>query len=315
MRWIAVLLIAAACHRRTTTTPSSLEGEGWKDKGEVFKNSYQEVLAALKHQDDKLGRALTAIAFLTAAGVALYTQIGTDSKLTFDSQSMPVTTFFFMAFVISIVLALGFILAAIGPSTTYRDPNQLYPVDRSLLFYSSIRTDKAWDKYMDESVGSLHERLARNFHYEAKNLSKRVHYKVARSREAGAFVYLAVLSLTLLGIFSVSPIHRDTRWWIASGVLLLISLLPVWDRWQMQHFEFPEAIPRESTYMWLSLAVASEGVLLWVGLEYEGQWWAVLYALSIVLISRLAFVREDFERFIPGMFVLGIALNILVFVK
>jgi hypothetical protein len=37
-----------------------------------FKQSYAEVLLFLKHQDDKINRVLTALAFLTAAGVTLY---------------------------------------------------------------------------------------------------------------------------------------------------------------------------------------------------------------------------------------------------
>jgi hypothetical protein len=45
-------------------------------KWAIFQHSYDEVLAALKHQDDKLNRTLTALAFLTAAGVGLYTRFG-----------------------------------------------------------------------------------------------------------------------------------------------------------------------------------------------------------------------------------------------
>jgi hypothetical protein len=39
---------------------------------EGFKESYNEPLLFLKHQDDKINRVLTALAFLTAAGVTLY---------------------------------------------------------------------------------------------------------------------------------------------------------------------------------------------------------------------------------------------------
>ena len=38
----------------------------------VFSKSYDEVLLLLKHEDDKINRVLTALAFLTAAGVTLY---------------------------------------------------------------------------------------------------------------------------------------------------------------------------------------------------------------------------------------------------
>ena len=43
----------------------------WTGRAEIFEHSYDEV-TALKHQDDKLNRTLTALAFLTAAGIALF---------------------------------------------------------------------------------------------------------------------------------------------------------------------------------------------------------------------------------------------------
>ena len=49
-----------------------------RDHQDVFARSYDEVLAALKHQDDKLNRTLTALAFLTAAGVALFARAATS---------------------------------------------------------------------------------------------------------------------------------------------------------------------------------------------------------------------------------------------
>src|SRR3712207_6746276 len=38
---------------------------------EGLQNSYKEVLDATKHQDDKIGRIFTGVAFLTAAALAL----------------------------------------------------------------------------------------------------------------------------------------------------------------------------------------------------------------------------------------------------
>src|SRR4051794_32943287 len=52
----------------STPAPESLAAEEWEKRADVFARSYDEVLAALKHQDDKLNRTLTALAFLTAGG-------------------------------------------------------------------------------------------------------------------------------------------------------------------------------------------------------------------------------------------------------
>src|SRR5437764_717220 len=78
------------------TDPGS-EGSEWEGRSEVFARSYDEVLAALKHQDEKLNRTLTAIAFLTAAGVTLFTRLS-GSPIRFPESRISVTAFFFVVF-------------------------------------------------------------------------------------------------------------------------------------------------------------------------------------------------------------------------
>src|ERR1700694_2601919 len=189
----------------------------WKARAEVFEHSYEEVLAALKHQDEKLNRTLTAIAFLTAAGVTLYTTVGKNVSLTYDGMSANVPTFFFVLFLVLVVLALVSALAAIGPSTPLRDKSDYQGKSGSLIYYEFIRRDEEWPKYIDWAPAQLYEKLAKNFHNESLTIARRVRYKVARSRESGSFVQLVIISLSLLGIFSVESFSASTRWWIASS--------------------------------------------------------------------------------------------------
>lgn len=281
----------------------------WKTRKDVFEHSYSEVLSALKHQDDKLGRALTAVAFLTAAGVALYTQIGARSTVTFDDQSLGATAFFFMAFLFSVVLSLLVILAAIGPSATYRAKSGEWRSERSLIFYASIRGDDDWGSYLGMNALTLEQKLSRNFHHEAKVIAKRVHYKVARSREAGAFIYLAVTSLVLLGVFSMETISAEMRWWVASGTVMFLAALPLWDLYQMYAMDFVETRPDSASYIWLGVALLTGMNLLRIGPEDQGQWIAMAYSLTLVLLSRLAFVEAGRGRLLIYLAVVGIFIH------
>src|SRR4051794_3143616 len=85
---------------------------------EVFKIGYDEVLAALKHQDEKLNRWLTALAFLTAAGITIYTRVlpRTASLNHFPHSRYHVVPIFFIFFLVSTLAALIGVLGAVGPS-------------------------------------------------------------------------------------------------------------------------------------------------------------------------------------------------------
>ncbi|HEV2757339.1 MAG TPA: hypothetical protein VG318_16360 [Actinomycetota bacterium] len=279
---------------------------------EIFKQSYAEVLAALKHQDDKLGRALAAQAFLTAAGITIYTQLGKDSTLTFADQALTAPLFFFLAFLVSIALALGFTLSAIGPSTPYKKKEPR--VTRSLIFYAAIRNDDKWDSYLkDKTPAELSEMLAANFHAEAKDLARRVNYKVRRAREAAAFLYLGLTSLAVLGVFSQPRISESTRWAIASGVLVLSALLPLWDYFHMARLHFPEDDPDQRSYVLLGCAVALGLVLLAIAPSYEAEWAALSYALALVLTSRWGLLSWAFARnLLGGTLAIGLAILAVV---
>lgn len=299
--------------KKAAPPPPRDEFTEWKRRTDVFEQSYKEVLNALKHQDDKLGRALTAQAFLTAAGITIFTQLGVHQILTFDGQPLRATRFFFVSFVVSIALALAFTLSAIGPSTPYRR-SRGPGVRGSLLFYASIRLDKEWADRIEKTESiPLQEMLARDFHEEAEKLSHRVHYKVTRAREAAAFVILALASLAVLGTFSLTGIGPATRWWIASGILLLFAMLPLWDIFHMQTLSFPEGNADWTSYSLLFVSIALGGVLLGVAPSQETHWLAISYMLGLILASRLGFVSRSFARTLFAIItVAGVTMLIVV---
>jgi hypothetical protein len=190
-------------------------------KVEAFEKSYSEVLAALKHQDDKLNRTLTALAFLTAAGVAIFVNLDTGNPaVRFDETGPSVGAILFVLFMSAVAVALLSALSAIGPGKPLANDQD---TRTSLLFYPLIAQDD-WDAMKKKDDAGLENELIDNYHHEARDIAYRVRYKVARARESSAFVQLAIVALTLLGIFETRPLSMTTRWWIAAGFITVVLL-------------------------------------------------------------------------------------------
>jgi hypothetical protein len=277
----------------------------WKGIADVYEKSYDEVLSALKHQDDKLNRTLTAIAFLTAAGVALFVNaIKISPPVHFGESTWSVTSFFFLIFLGAVVFALLFALTAIGPNRALprlgRRPQRGPEEWPSLIFYQRIVLDAGWDSRIAEKDADwLQQCLARNFHNEAKTIGKRVEYKVAGSRQSGACVQMALLALSLLGIFSITQISIERRWWIAAVLITLVLVLPLLDAAHMWKFQFPEAsglAERKLSYGLVATTAVFGILLLFTAPHTHRHWWAILYCLVAVFAIRLAFVHEWLAR-------------------
>jgi hypothetical protein len=258
----------------------------------IFERSYDEVLAALKHQDDKLNRTLTALAFLTAAGVTLFLSLERIAEprdpVYFPEGGASVTAVMFVIFLVAVALALITALAAIGPGTPLRFRSGAARSERtSLLFYALIATDSNWEGRYELQDNELNDELGRNFHAEAQNIAKRVRYKVARSRESGAFVQLAILSLTLLGIFEARGLTHSARWWIVSALIVVVLALPLWELVQMQRYGYED--PNwGAPYVWLTIMVLIVAALLVYGELTDHHWEVLYYALFALLLSKLS---------------------------
>lgn len=296
-------------------------------KRDVFEHSYNEVLAALKHQDDKLNRTLTALAFLTAGGVTLYLNLepttaaspgmcGAQGPMCFAGEGGPsVTAVMFVVFLGSVALALLTALAAIGPGSSLRFPTSDGPRRPSLLFYTMIARDRAWDSQYEAPSEELEETLAKNFHSEAQVIARRVRYKIARSRESGAFLQLAILALSLLGIFGARGLSVDARWWIATALIICVLMLPFWEFVQMLRYKYVSRTKRVwLPYAALAASVVLTIVLLVVGKFTSDRWEALYYALFVVLLSRLALLSPIAAKVllwpaaVPGLVLLLMAI-------
>ncbi|QHT54679.1 hypothetical protein GXP71_00215 [Cellulomonas sp. H30R-01] len=183
---------------------------------DLLRESYGEVLDAVKHQDDKIGRLLTGLSFLTAATLSL-AALGGANYVTRQFHIAPFTTPLALialgAFIVGMVFAVVLLLAAF--STPLRLPGQQRTAPRTpsvdwsngvkgspVYFYEIIRLSREhWQKKMtsdsaEQDEGLLRERVG-SLIDETHNLAARATYKHERITEATAVVVAALLALLL----------------------------------------------------------------------------------------------------------------------
>jgi hypothetical protein len=297
---------------------TSQGSKGPLPKWQIFEHSYNEVLAALKHQDEKLNRTLTALAFLSAAGVALFLQLETArprlEPVEFPEGGPSVTAVLFVTFLIAVAIALVTALAAIGPGRALR----LRPREErepSLLYYGSIAnvSEAQWKKRLDhDGEDALTEALTANFHSEARKISHRVVYKVSRSRESGAFVQLAIVALGLLGIFEARGVSLITRWWLATGLIVLLLALLCWEAFRMNHDKYAN-VQFNCAYAALLAAALMATFFLAIAEAADEHWPALGYAVSVLVLSRLAAVGPTVATYTLGAALVLVLVPILTF--
>lgn len=289
-----------------------------KGRKEVFEHSYAEVLAALKHQDDKLNRTLTALAFLTVAGVALFPKI-TGAGIVFNGAGPGASAVLFVSFLASVALGVIVTLTAIGPGRPLPNaPSEEARAKRrpSLIFYARISRDKQWDEKFTWSPAKLAGQLAADFHCESKVIAERVDYKVARAREAIVWVELAIVALALMGIFGASGLSASARWWVASGLTVAVLAIPLWDLPLMRATNYVKSGEFSVAGYWILLAVViAATAFLVVGQLVGAQWQALGYAAVAFIFPRYAIVRSKaaLPMMVVGLVAAVPALLLIVF--
>lgn len=241
----------------------SLRGAGrdrhWPaDENLVF--SYREVLDATKHQEDKISRLLTAIAFLTAAVLALANLAGSDAvqqSFLVGTHGVRLSLLFLGIFLLSVIATVIILLSSVtaplrfpgapravdatkAPDVEWADPR--VPVSQIYFHEIAGASLAEWYQKWAANEGRLRRERRDSLIRETHNLAVRTEYKYDRMNEA-----VLVLSFGLSAL-------------AVTSVLLLASL------GQGAEVEFSPGM-RASLgavvfgYVWLQLFVASRDTL------------------------------------------------------
>lgn len=190
--------------------------------------AYGEVLDATKHQDDKIGRVLTSVAFLTAATLAL----ASLSSARFVTRRFDVSPFVLPLGLITLVIflvgvAFTVMLLLTSLATPLRLPGMVTSKHKHVEWAKGVRgsqlyfyeiaglTANEWARKWSAAPEELKKERLDSLVIETRNLADRTNSKYDRTTEAAALLSLALLAFALAVIFvaiaantpSSLPIH------------------------------------------------------------------------------------------------------------
>ena len=188
------------------------------DKLKLAKDSYAEVLDATKHQDDKIGRLLTSVAFLTAATLAL-AGLSSATFVTREFRVPPYTLrlglIALTVFLVGVVFTVMLLLTSLA--TPLRLPGLAQPGKRppmrwihdlptsQIYFHEIARVSlQEWERKWEVSADELKEERLRSLVRETHNLGVRTSSKYDRTTEATALLSLSLLAFALAIVFVAS---------------------------------------------------------------------------------------------------------------
>jgi hypothetical protein len=168
-------------------------------KLDLLKFSYQEVLDATKHQDDKIGRFLGAIAFLTAGTIAFGTRPELlTSAFEIDPGASPIALPRYLLAIFIGLISLSIVLLISGLGAVLHRPSP-GASPRSYLFFFDIadlpRAD--WEAVWREPPETVRDRILEQLPGEIQNIAQRAKKKYIRTSWAGGLLQVAVMFLVL----------------------------------------------------------------------------------------------------------------------
>ncbi|WP_144433829.1 Pycsar system effector family protein [Aeromicrobium erythreum] len=183
-------------------------------KLQLARETYLEVLDATKHQDDKIGRYLTALAFLTTGAITLlfrgdllrvrvaFEEQGSSSPAEYPLVGW-LTALFFACILGSVILLL------LSLSSPLRIPGRAAEagpkLDGSLLFYAYIGSERvsAWQDRWKDDTAKIEEQLSNQYVLESHNLAERARTKYRHTNEASTLFVLALYFLAFAVMLSI----------------------------------------------------------------------------------------------------------------
>jgi hypothetical protein len=175
------------------------------------KDAYQGLLDETKHQDDKIGRFLTVIAFLIAGALVFTSPEVLQARYAVGATHLRLPAIALITFLVLVVLSVLLYVLAIAPPLTIPSPPAARPGSaRSHLFFLLIarETKWSWDQLWDASDEELERQLLREYQREALNIAQRVNQKFERLNDASALFMVALLFFLLSTVLAVDVLQH-----------------------------------------------------------------------------------------------------------
>jgi hypothetical protein len=217
--WLQALL-----QRLTADTVPAPATDPLDERFGLLQFSYQEVLDATKHQDDKINRLLTTVAFITAAALAL-TTLGHDSApitatfLVDGRLALPLTSIGLAGFLAGVTVSV--ILLIVSMTTPLVLPGGSNPVTPAIEYVPGPKTGQfyfneivgsalpGWHRKWRQDISALKRERNDSLVRETHNLAVRTEYKYQRSNAAVAVLSFALLSFVLSAILILVAAERQ----------------------------------------------------------------------------------------------------------
>ena len=176
---------------------------------QLLQGSYKEVLDAVKHQDDKIGRLFAGVSFLTAASLAMANLGGSRylSQTYVDGPDVPLAmltlTSFLVVIVTSVMLLVGSLATPLRVPGLARGPRSRnvdwVGTEASQIYFSEISrvSTKEWEAKWKAPIASLERELVQTLVGETHNLAVRTQFKYGRMNEAISLLNLGLLFLSM----------------------------------------------------------------------------------------------------------------------
>jgi len=176
----------------------------------VVKQMFDHLVQLTSYEDEKAGRILASIAFLTVADVTLFASF-LGNHVTFRCLSWDLITIAFVGYISSVTVGTIFILTAFGPR--FKLPQSWKPVaagePKSVFFFQWIckEDEKDWCKYFLSSAPSMVEKKATaDLVYECYWIAGKISDKVTWINRRKMLFYLAMLCLVAQAAFGATSI-------------------------------------------------------------------------------------------------------------
>lgn len=275
-----------------------------RDKIDLLRASYKEVLEATEHQDEKIGRFLTAVAFLIIAAITLGSR-GDVLNVAYQLQQPPAKPVRLPAYLLVVFLCLilvTLVLLVTGLGARLSRPSS----DRSRLFFLLIAamSSQGWDRAWSWDSRTIGRSLTTEYLGEIRNIAQRVTRKYGRTFAAGIFLQAATLCLilaTVLGFLADAFPKTDGGSFIdwsafmprllASSVLGAFGLAVVLDR-TMDLWRSKGRLRVAFVIVLLGLAAAGPALVLFSRSLSAYDVAGISAIVALLILSRLIGFRE-----------------------